>query len=133
VSDRGRPVRRPGVPFLGREIDVKYLMLVATDPQPDTSTEPLPDVEAWATDADKRGRRLMGDRVRPAADATTVRVRDGELLLTDGPFTETLDWIVGFDVLECADLDEAVELAAGHPMARTGRLQLRPFWPLDGE
>ena len=110
---------------------MKYLMFVATDPEPDTSTEPLPDIEAWFTDIDKRGKHLIGDRLRPARDSTTVRVRSGELLVTDGPFAEAQEWIVGFDVLECAGLDEAIEIAAGHPMARSGRLELRPFWPLD--
>ena len=112
---------------------MKYLMLVCADPEPDTSTQPLPDIETWAADVEASGKHLLGDRLRPAEDATTVRVRSGELLLTDGPFTEAKDWIVGFDVLECDDLDEAVEIAARHPMARSGRLQLRPFWPLDLE
>jgi hypothetical protein len=109
---------------------MRYLMLVCTDPEPDTSTEPMPDIEVWAKDVVERGKNLMGDRLRPVEDATQVRVRRGELLLTDGPFTETKDWIAGFDVLECDDLDEAVEIAARHPMARAGHLELRPFWPL---
>jgi hypothetical protein len=76
------------------------------------------NVEAWAADVDGRGKRVIGDRLRPADDATTVRVRNGELLVTDGPFTETKDWIVGFDILDCEDLDEAIEIASAHPMAR---------------
>ena len=111
---------------------MRYLMLVCTDPEPDTSTDPLPDIEAWFADVDGSGKHVLGDRVRPAEDATTVRVRSGELLLTDGPFTEAKDWIVGFDVLEFDDLDDAVEIAARHPMARSGHLELRPFWPLEG-
>lgn len=110
---------------------MRYLMFVATDPEPDTSTEPLPDIEAWAEDVVTRGKHVIGDRIRPVEDATTVRVRSGELLVTDGPFAESREWIVGFDVLECADLDEAIEIAAAHPMARSGRLELRPFWPLE--
>ena len=80
-----------------------------------------------------RGKRLIGDRLRPVEDATTVRVRSGELLVTDGPFTESKEWIVGFDVLDCADLDEAIEIASKHPVARSGRLELRPFWPGEAE
>ena len=53
--------------------------------------------------------------------------RQGELLVTDGPFAEAREWIVGFDVLDCADLDEAIKVAAEHPMAVGGRLELRPF------
>ena len=67
----------------------------------------------------------------PAAAATTVRVRGGELLVSDGPFAETKEVIVGFDILECADLDEAIEVARAHPMAWTGRLELRPFVDLE--
>lgn len=111
---------------------MKYLMFVLDDAQPDTSPEPLPDVEAWVTKHDASGKRVLGERVRPAEDATTVRVRDGELLVTDGPFTESKDWIAGFDVLDCEDLDEAIEIASKHPMARAGRLELRPFWPFEG-
>ena len=77
---------------------------------------------------DASGARVMGDALRPIADATTVRKRGGKVLVTDGPFAETREWIAGFDILECADLDEAIEIASQHPMARFGRLELRPFW-----
>jgi hypothetical protein len=107
---------------------VKYVMFVCTDPEPESSPD---DVEVWVDDLESRGKRLLGERLRPPTDATTVRVRQGELLVTDGPFTETKEWIAGFDVLECDDLDEAIELAARHPMARNGRLELRPFWTED--
>ncbi len=52
------------------------------------------------------------------------------MLVTDGPFAETREWIAGVDILECADLDEAIAVAADHEMARRGRIELRPFWPL---
>ena len=67
----------------------------------------------------------------PTSAATTVRVRNGELLVSDGPFAETKEVIVGFDLLECADLDEAIEVARAHPMARARRLELRPFADLS--
>jgi hypothetical protein len=107
---------------------MKYLMFVGIDP--DGEQIEADNVLEWVADVDGRGKRLIGDRLRPAEDATTVRVRNGELLVTDGPFTEAKDWIVGFDVLECDDLDEAIEIASAHPMARAGRLELRPFWPI---
>ncbi len=110
---------------------MKYLMFVATDTEPDTSTEPETDIQEWFADVDGRGKWVSGDRLRPVADAVTVRVRSGELLVTDGPFTESKEWIAGFDVLDCEDLDEAIEIASKHPMARGGRLELRPFWPID--
>ena len=111
---------------------MKYLMLVCVDSDLQGREVPgAPDVEQWVEENDAKGIRLMGDRVRPGSDATTVRVRDGAVLLTDGPYAETKDLIAGFDVLECADLDEAVRVATGHPMAWQGVIELRPFW-VDG-
>ena len=60
-----------------------------------------------------------------------MRVRGGETIITDGRFAETKEWIAGFDILECKDLDEAIEVAAAYPMARFGRLEVRPFWPFE--
>jgi len=114
---------------------MKYLMFVGLDPDRDPADNDLTgtlDVEDWVTKHDAAGRRVLGDRVRPAADATTVRRRRGELLVTEGPFAESVEWIVGFDVLECADLEEAVAVAAEHPMAVGGRIELRPFWVDEG-
>ncbi|MBW8802488.1 MAG: transcription initiation protein [Catenulispora sp. 13_1_20CM_3_70_7] len=113
---------------------MKYLMLVCVDPDlsdQDKQAEGVPDVEEWVDETDSKGIRLIGDRVRPESDATTVRVRGGQVLLTDGPYVETKDLIAGFDVLECADLDEAVAVASRHPMAWHGVIELRPFWVDD--
>ena len=112
---------------------MKYLFLICPDPtapQPEPGENPSP--EAWVGEMDARGVRLIGDRIRPEADATQVRVRDGETVLTDGPYVETKDLIGGFDVIDCTDLDEAIEIAAKHPMARYGVVDIRPFWPLGG-
>ncbi|MEU8423977.1 YciI family protein [Micromonospora sp. NPDC048835] len=87
----------------------------------------LPDIDKWVAENDSRGRRLSGNVLGPTDAATTVRVRDGELLVSEGPFAETAEVIVGFDLLDCADLDEAIEVARTHPMARAGRVELRPF------
>jgi len=110
---------------------MKYMMFVCTDGEPDTDKAAEPDIEAWVAENDARGRRLEGDALAPTSAATTVRVRNGELLVSDGPFAETKEVIVGYDVLECADLDEAIEVARAHPMARGGRLELRPFADLN--
>lgn len=105
---------------------MKYLMFVCTDPEPDADQHDWPDIEAWVGEHDSSGRRIQGMALAPESTATTVRVRQGELLVTDGPFAETKEVIVGFDLLECADLDEAIEVARAHPMARGGRLEVRP-------
>ena len=106
---------------------MKYMMFVCSDPEPDTDTAPEPDVEAWVEENDTAGRRERGAALAPPTSATTVRVRNGEVLVTDGPFAETREVIVGFDLLDCADLDEAIAVARAHPMARSGRLEIRPL------
>ena len=109
---------------------MKYMMFVATDLEPDSGSDSPDDLTTWFADVNGRGKYVTGDRLRPVEDATTVRVRAGELLIADGPFTESREWIAGFDILDCEDLDEAIEIASKHPMARFGRLELRPFWPI---
>lgn len=109
---------------------MKYLLLVCTDGEPFDVDPAELNPEPWVNEMDSRGIRLIGDRLRPPSDATTVRVRNGETLVTDGPFVETKEFVGGFDILDCADLDEAIEVASKHPMAKVGMLELRPFWPL---
>ena len=76
--------------------------------------------------AGKAGVMLGGDGLQPVATATTVRVRDGERLLTDGPYAETKEQLGGFYMLECKDLDEALAWAARIPEAKTGAVEVRP-------
>jgi hypothetical protein len=109
---------------------MKYMMFVVVDPDAAAEAEPSEDeltIEEWLADVDGRGKRITGDALAPVSDATTVRVSHGKVLVTDGPFTESKEWIVGFDILECDDLDEAIAIAARHPQANGGKLELRPF------
>ncbi len=108
----------------------RYLMLVCTDPSVEREElEPIAPVEPWVDEMVGRGARRYGSQLAEPARARTVRVRDGQALFTDGPFAETKEQIAGFDILDCADLDEAIEIAEKHPMARHGVLEVRPFWP----
>lgn len=110
---------------------MRIMMFVCSDAQPDTRPELPGEIEAWRDDVDGRGRRVTGDRLRPAGTAKTVRMRGGRRQITDGPFTESKEVILGFDILECDSMEEAIEIASRHPMARAGRLELREFWPMD--
>jgi hypothetical protein len=111
---------------------MRYLMLVCVDPEIELTGEETasmaPRTEAWLQEVEGRGVRTLGNRLAATTDATTVRVRDGEVVIADGPFAETKEFIAGFDILECADLDEAIEVAAKHPCAINGALEIRPFW-----
>jgi hypothetical protein len=102
------------------------MMVVVDGPVSEDPTGP--DIESWVREMDDKGIRLAGNRLVSPAEATTVRVHDGELLLTDGPYVETKEQMAGFDIIECADLNQAIEVAAKHPMARYGMIEVRQFW-----
>jgi len=110
---------------------VKYFMFVVEDPTAEPYERERDNIADWIEEMDARGVNVDGDRLRPATAAKTVRIRGGKPLVTDGPFTESKELIAGFGILECADLDEAIEVASKHPMARFGRIELRPFWPFE--
>ena len=109
---------------------MEYMLFICTDPDGEAPAPGDLTIEEWVADVDARGRRLHGDRLRPVEAATTVRRRGSQVVVTDGPFAETREQIAGFDVIEAADLDEALAIAASHPMAREGRVEVRPFWPM---
>lgn len=110
---------------------MKYALLICDDENVSPSNAEMaadPVHQAWLADLERRGARLTGVRLRPIVDATTVRVRDGETLISDGPFAETKDFVGGVVIVDCADLDEAIAIAAGHPYARWGGVEIRPIW-----
>jgi hypothetical protein len=111
---------------------MRFMMLVCSDPQPDLKPEAPGEINAWVDAVEQGGQRLMGERLRPAREARTVRVRQGRKMITDGPFTESKEVILGFDILECETIEDAIEIAARHPVARTGRIEVRAFWPFEG-
>jgi hypothetical protein len=84
-------------------------------------------VGAWVTEMDSRGVRLQGHVLQPATDAATVRVRQGRVIRGTGPVIESETQVSGFNILECADVEEALEVAAKHPVAAFGTLELRAF------
>ena len=89
---------------------------------------------AWAEEMEARGvlREIL--RLQRSETARTVQVRQDEVLPYDGPFAETREQVGGLAVIECADLDEAVDVAAAHPWAKVGAIEVRPIWdrePLD--
>jgi hypothetical protein len=108
------------------------MLLVCADESvelsPEAGGQMGPATEAWVDEMDRRGIRLQGEQLRPVSDATTVSVRGGEVLIADGPFAETKEQIAGYDIIECADLDEAIEVASKHPVATFGKIEVRPFW-----
>jgi hypothetical protein len=106
---------------------MKYLLIHAIGPAGAPSTEGMPTFDSWLEEMLARDATLHGDRLADVSDATTVQVRAREVLVSDGPFAETTEQIAGYDVIECADLDEAIEIAAKHPTAWQGKIEVRPI------
>ena len=82
---------------------------------------------AFSEMVDRKGVRVGGEALLPTSSATTIRMRDGKVLTTDGPFAETKEQLGGFYVLKCKDLDEAIEIAAQIPGAQNGSIEVRPI------
>ncbi len=121
---------------------MKYLLLVCIEEPPALALETAEeiaswdvegeDIKPWLAEAAERGTRLFGSQVSKPANAATVRVRAGEVVVSDGPYAETKEWMAGFDVIECADMEEAIDIASRHPVAQFGMIEVRPFRPGTG-
>jgi hypothetical protein len=109
---------------------MRYMLSIYGDEQrwadatPEQMQEALAAYDAFGKEAGEI--IVAGDGLQPTATATTVRVRNGESVLTDGPFAETREQLGGYYVLDCADLDEALAWAAKVPGALTGSVEVRP-------
>lgn len=114
---------------------MRYLLLIYnTEP-----TEPVPDdvmageqdgYNAFTTAIREKGQFEAGEALQPTSTATTVRVDNGRTITTDGPFAETKEQLGGFYLVDCRDIDEAIELAAQLPGATHGSIEIRPIWDL---
>jgi hypothetical protein len=113
---------------------MRYLLMIANEERgAEGSAEAAaitPDYAAFAKEMAERGVLLGGERLRLTSDATTVRVRNGEVLATDGPFAETKEQLAGYFVVDCKNLDEAIEIAAKIPGALDGSIEVRPIWEM---
>jgi hypothetical protein len=111
---------------------MKYLCLVYLEPQ---KMRAVPDSECRACGEGFRARGLLvaAEALQPVESATTVRVRNGKLTMTDGPFAETKEQLAGFYLIEARDLNDAIQVAAKIPPAREGSVEIRPVRELDAE
>ncbi|WAU81547.1 YciI family protein [Streptomyces sp. Qhu-G9] len=112
---------------------MRYVLFICTpvggdEPSPEEIADD-PGFTSYIDHVRSSGVVKGGARLRPASDATTVRVQGDEVLLSDGPFVESKEYVAGFDIIEVADLDEAIALASRHPAALGGgSVEVRPVW-----
>ena len=112
---------------------MRYMLLIYADEStfPEAASDEPPEISpAWVEYTDwllREGVHVAGERLAMSTSATTVRVHDGARLVTDGPYAETKEVLGGYYILECADLDKALEAAARCPGAATGSIEVRPI------
>jgi len=117
------------------EVTMRYLLLLANapdagdDPTPDHDDVAFADWVAYTRALHEAGVLVAGEALHDSSKATTVRVRSGERVLTDGPFAETKEHLIGYYVIDVADLDAALGWAARVPNVRTGSVEVRPLQP----
>jgi hypothetical protein len=107
-----------------------YLLIMwmdRTSAAPRDDEAVLQEGEAWRQDLAARGLHVLGNALQGPQTATTVRVRGGQTLLSNGPFTGTTQFAAGIDIVSCADRRQAIQLAAAHPIARYHAIEVRPF------
>jgi len=113
---------------------MQYLLMIYqneaeyTKIDPATSQKILGEYQAFTQSIIQSGNFKAGDRLQPVSTATTVRVKDGKTLTTDGPFAETREQLGGYYLVEAKDLDAAIAIAARIPGARSGSIEVRPIW-----
>ena len=115
---------------------MRYLLLAYVDEKamgisPEEDAEMERKIVSWVRETTDRGVRLMGSLLCLEDEAATLRLSGGELMISDGPFAETKEQLAGFEVLECSNIDEAIEVASRHPGMENGVVELRPLlWDL---
>jgi hypothetical protein len=115
---------------------MRYALLICTDESayaalsPEETAANSRAYDAFGAEMGARGVLQGGERLRPTTDATTVRVSGGEVLVSDGPFAETKEQMGGFYLIDCKDLDEAIEIASKIPAAHHGTVEVRPIWDM---
>jgi len=120
------------------ERPMKYLCLIYSDETlwpklpPADAEKMMAEYMAFTADIQRSGHYLGGNRLQPTHSATTVRIRNGKLSTTDGPFAETKEQLGGYYLLEARDLNEAIQLASRIPGARVGSIEVRPIFELPG-
>lgn len=116
---------------------MRYMLIITGDESalaamsPEEGKTLVDSYVAFAMDATASGVLQTIERIRPSTDATTVRVRNGSVEASDGPFADTKEQIAGYAVIDCKDLDHAVEIAAKVPAAQSGSVEVRPIWEMQ--
>jgi hypothetical protein len=115
---------------------MRYALLICSDERylesqtPAQNEQTLAEYGTWMQEMSERGALQGGERLRPVAEAKTVRIQAGGVVATDGPFAETKEQLGGFYLVDAKDLDDAIDMASRIPAARHGSVEVRPIWEM---
>ena len=107
---------------------MQYLMIICHDDSFAPTETLVTEIVAWDKEMEGRGIRKYGNPLRPPSDAITVRVREGNMVLKNGPFAKSKEKMAAYELIECASLEEAIDVASTHPMAKAATVEVRPIW-----
>lgn len=105
-----------------------YLLIICHDDAFRTTETLVADILGWIKEMERRGIRVYGNPLRPPGEATTVRVRCGKLTRINGPFTNSTEKMCAYELIKCANIEDAIEVASLHPMAKAATIEVRPVW-----
>jgi len=107
---------------------MEYLLIISHDEFLAPTEALVAEIVEWIKQMEARGIRKYGNPLRPPSDAKTVRVRAGKVVLTDGPFADAKEKMAAYEMIECASIEEAIDVASQHPMAKAATIEVRPIW-----
>jgi hypothetical protein len=105
----------------------KYIFFVCSDKTAEKYNAAEDTIDEWVSEFEGSGARKMGDPFDNSTTFRTVKIRDGKQVVTEGPSQSYEEAIYGFDLIECRNMDEAISIAAKHPMAKFGQIEIRPL------
>jgi hypothetical protein len=136
MSARRSTIERRIAPI--KELEMQYLLLIYSNEAEIAAKSPavlasmMADYTEFTKGIIQAGQFKAGDRLKPTSTASTVRVRNGQVTTTDGPFAETREQLGGYYLVDAKNLDEAIAIAARIPGAKVGSVEVRPIWPPQG-
>ena len=107
---------------------MQYLLIICHDDTFIPTETLVADILGWIKEMESRGIRVYGNPLRPPGEATTVRVRNGSLTRTNGPFVNSNEKMCAYELIGCASTEEAIDVASQHPMAKAATIEVRPIW-----
>jgi len=107
---------------------VKYLLIISHDNAFVPTNSLITSIHKWIQKMSESGIRIYGNPLQPPENAVTIRVREGKTKIKNGPFSSAKEKMCAYELIECESFEEAIDVAAHHPMAKVATIEVRPVW-----